>query len=332
MRSLSPVSTAAPESPLRGFTVVELLVVVAIIGLLVAILVVGLEKARFLSQTARCLNNQRTLALAQVSYATDNGGAYASSQTKIWPGFDFDFPLNNACGAFHIVINKGNMTQTAYHGWVASYAPNMTVIAGVEYEAPAALEKGRLFAYIGSPHAYRSPLEPTTDRIRSYSFNGFVGTTIPEDGIDRATAWHTWFCAKGVNPNQWKSTHAAFIKHPSQMLCAIVEDDRRANQLAYNAGGWLFDPRTPAGTPDANPVPATGWQGWIDWPAFWHPEAITHSYMDGSTATYSVQSRILPSQIEGPPGFGYGHGFPEPAIAGFRRDWHYFRERLFPGI
>lgn len=317
---------------MHGFTITELLFVVAIIGLLIALLLAGLAKAQFMARVAGCLNNQRTIALAQSSYATDNTGAYASNQTKIWPGYDFDFNLNNTCGTYHIVINNGNMAQTSYHGWVASYPPNMTTIAGVEYEATSALTQGKLWPYIGNLGAYRSPLDPNNDRLRSYSINGFFGSTVPEDGYDRANAWHQWFCAKGVTPNEWRSTHSARILHPSQMLCSIIEDDRRANQLAYNAGGWTFDPRTPAGTPDVNPVAAGGWQGWIDWPALWNPRSITYSYADGSTETYSLQSKALPSQIEGPPGTGYGHGFPEPAIDGFRRDWHHFRERLYPGV
>lgn len=317
----------------RAFTITELLVVIAIIALLVALLIIGLQKAQFLARTAKCLNNQRTLALASASYATDNGGAYASNQTRIWPGYDFDFTLTNPCGSYHIVINNGNMADASYHGWVAAYGANMTTVGGGERETSGSLTNGRLWAHVANVESYRSPLEPTSDRVRSYALNGFLGSTVPEDGYDRAAAWHQWFCAKGVTPDEWKSTHVARIRHPSQMLCSIIEDDRRGpNGINYNAGGWTFDPRTPAGTPDANPVAAGGWQGWIDWPAFWNPEAITYSYVDGSTETYSLQSRSLPAQIEGPPGAGYGHGFPEPAIDGFRRDWHHFRERLFPGV
>ncbi len=315
----------------HAFTIIELLVVVAIIGLLIALLLPTLQRARFLARKTSCLANQRTIALAQASYATDNNGAYASNQTKVWPGYNFSFTLTNACGTFPILINNGNMTQTAYHGWVATYPPNTTLIGGVEFELPAALEKGRLWPYMGNLGAYRSALEPNVDRLRSYSLNGFLGSVVPEDGVDRANAWHQWFCAKGVTPREWRSTHLTHILHPSQMLCSIIEDDRRANQLAYNAGGWTFDPRTPPGTPDSNPVPSA-WQGWIDWPAFWNPGDITYSYVDGSTESYSVQNPGLPAAIEGPPGAGYGHGYPEPAINGFRRDWHHFRERFFPGV
>lgn len=328
MRSVSTELRSRP----RAFTLVELLVVVAIVALLVALILVGLQHAQFLSRQMKCLSNQRMIALAQASYATDNGGAYASNQTQIWPGFNFNFSITNACGTFPILINNGSMVQTSYHGWVAAYTPNLITDGNGVRELSASLEKGRLWSYIGNLGAYRSPLEPPSDRVRSYSINGFFGATIPEDGFDRATVWNQWFCAKGVTPHEWRSTHVARIRHPSQMICSIIEDDRRTSGIQYNAGGWLFDPRTPPGTPDVDPVAATGWQGWIDWPAFWNPKAITYSYADGSTETYSLANRALPAAIEGPPGAGYGHGYPEPAIDGFRRDWWHFRERLFPGV
>ena len=60
---------------LRGFTLVELLVVVTIIALLVAILAPSIERARAVAKTAVCANNQRNLALVFLLYGEDTGGA-----------------------------------------------------------------------------------------------------------------------------------------------------------------------------------------------------------------------------------------------------------------
>src|SRR5882724_3461316 len=65
----------------RGFTLVELLVVIGIIALLVSILLPALNKAREDAKRVRCLSNERQLVMAWQMYASDNKGHFAGANT-----------------------------------------------------------------------------------------------------------------------------------------------------------------------------------------------------------------------------------------------------------
>ncbi|HUI08646.1 MAG TPA: prepilin-type N-terminal cleavage/methylation domain-containing protein [Verrucomicrobiae bacterium] len=67
----------------NGFTLIEMLVVIAIIGVLAALLLPSLSQARESGRQASCLNNLRQLYLANLSYSADHG-YYAPAAPDIW--------------------------------------------------------------------------------------------------------------------------------------------------------------------------------------------------------------------------------------------------------
>jgi len=63
-----------------GFTLVELLVVLAVIALLAALLLPALSKAKESARTTQCLNQMRQLGLAVRLYVDENGDAFPRSE------------------------------------------------------------------------------------------------------------------------------------------------------------------------------------------------------------------------------------------------------------
>jgi len=65
----------------RAFTLVELMIVIAIIAILAAILIPNFLHARAESVSAACEGNEKQIATALEEYAVDNGGQYPGAGT-----------------------------------------------------------------------------------------------------------------------------------------------------------------------------------------------------------------------------------------------------------
>jgi len=64
----------------RAFTLVELLVTIAIIAVLAALSLTAVNAARARGDAAKCIGNLRQLAAAALAYAGENGGQYVFAQ------------------------------------------------------------------------------------------------------------------------------------------------------------------------------------------------------------------------------------------------------------
>lgn len=71
---VSADSSKSEKTPRHGFTVVEVMVVIAIIALLVALLIPAVQSTREAARRTQCASHQRQVALATLEFAEEMGG------------------------------------------------------------------------------------------------------------------------------------------------------------------------------------------------------------------------------------------------------------------
>lgn len=253
----------------NGYTLVEVLTVIAIIAVLAAFLLPALSKARDRAQAIICLNNTRQLGLAAAVYASDNADR-------------LPYNLGMAGSAFRTNANWVNNVMTwGVTGPLDSDNTNL-----------ATLTRASLGTYVGgSPGVYHCPSDQVlssaqraagwTARIRSYSMNAMVG--------DAGN-----FIINGVNVNNpgytqfFKTTQ---IPRPSDIFVFLDEHPDSIDD------GYFLNKDAPESNGGYGASGGTT-NEWLDLPASFHNGSTAFSFADGHATLHRWQkaTTVLPVQ------------------------------------
>jgi type II secretory pathway pseudopilin PulG len=205
--------------PRTGFTLLEVLAVVATITILAALLLPVLSKTRMKAHRMGCLNNLRQLSLGCKMYADDSQGQLVSS----WPlGSSTNIPVN---------------PYSWCPGWASTkpqdpaYGPAPQFSATNEY----ALAQGKIWPYVNKSAAvYRCPADGRTVKglpvVRSYSMNAWMNGKSYGDPTGKSD-----FTTPGKDDTL---TYILFrredqINQPSQIWSLIDEDASTINDSLF---------------------------------------------------------------------------------------------------
>jgi len=143
----------------NGFSLVELLVVVVIIGILAAISLANYVSAAKKSKNAAVRGNMRTIQIASENYSTDSGGVYApagsGSFLNYLPGGSNNplgsagvMPPNPLTGSTSTISDAGITTSTEIMN-LRKTAPNVAKASSGNLSYSQA-DKGESYAVTGS--------------------------------------------------------------------------------------------------------------------------------------------------------------------------------------
>jgi prepilin-type N-terminal cleavage/methylation domain-containing protein/prepilin-type processing-associated H-X9-DG protein len=186
----------------RAFTLLELLVVIAVIALLIAILVPAMAAASSQARTAACGSNLRQLVLANTGYATENNGFYVPAAKDIWDN----------CGRHRWHGVRDNLNE------------------------PFDPRRGPLVRYLGDGRVKQCP--ESVDFVKGQPWSANFEQGCGGYGYNM-TYLGSRYGRKGLTFRQYyeKTAHISEVARPAETLmfadCAMSNDGRRLMEYSF---------------------------------------------------------------------------------------------------
>ena len=225
-RGRAPVRTACAP---RGYTLVELLVVVAIIGVLVALLLPAIQAARETSRRMRCQNQLKQLTLA--------AHAHHDAQGKFPAGVaqQFYVPAPTYRGISFLVELLPYLEQNALADRWRRDDPLQNT-TGAESSLTATQVPGLVCP------SDELPANPVVDGVRHYALTSYGGNggsrSFPPENATIDGMFHTTGGASQPMPNQPAVGLADVTDGTSQTLLLGEQNHMDANFESFVEAGW----------------------------------------------------------------------------------------------
>ncbi|MEM6312652.1 MAG: prepilin-type N-terminal cleavage/methylation domain-containing protein [Planctomycetota bacterium] len=247
----------------RGFTLVELLVVIGIIALLISILLPSLSAARRQANSVKCLSNQRQIISGALIYAAENEGAIPGAGTTTGRRFFLNSnPENNGTP----VIYGQNDLPTGGAIQVLDFVGPIGEILGTEWiDSPNTVDRYREYR---DSELFRCP----QDDLIAVAFTGLGGDDAgagPHMSYQTAASFMMTpaFPQQGVTSVTRISSGATWWKLPSQYKPNIAKVGAGSDKI-YLADGGSFSRSTIAPTYNLQVNARANGNTFSDWGAF----------------------------------------------------------------